>query len=66
MSKFAILFFAGDVTTLIGSTMGFADGKGTNVRFNYPSGLVLATNGNIFVSDTNNHRIRRLTRKIYR
>jgi len=52
----------GVVTTLAGSrTATFADGVGTNASFNTPSGIVADIYGNVYVADTNNHRIRRIT-----
>jgi mucin-19 len=51
---------AGVVTTLAGTTQGFQDGVGTNARFNTPSGVVADIYGNVYVADTNNHRIRRI------
>jgi sugar lactone lactonase YvrE len=44
-----------------GVETGFADGQGANARFNEPSGVVVAANGDIFVSDRYNHAIRVLT-----
>ncbi|PKV50335.1 NHL repeat-containing protein [Aquimarina sp. MAR_2010_214] len=52
---------AGVVTTLAGGTVGFADGTGLSARFNHPSGLTVNSNGDIYVCDNSNHRIRRIT-----
>jgi sugar lactone lactonase YvrE len=51
------------VTTLAGSseTWGSDDGAGSNARFNGPTGLALDNEGNLYVSDSNNHTIRRIT-----
>ncbi len=37
---------------------GFADGSTTTARFDSPTDLVVASDGRLFVADTDNHRIR--------
>jgi sugar lactone lactonase YvrE len=40
---------------------GYRDGTGNQATFNQPSGIVVGGDGNIYVADSNNHRIRRVT-----
>ena len=49
----------GDVSTISGSGMrGFKDGPSNISMFNYPHGVCVDSDGNIIVTDTENHRIR--------
>ena len=48
----------GDVTTIAGSTKGYATGVGTNAQFAYPNGVAIDSSGNIYVADTENNLIR--------
>jgi streptogramin lyase len=50
-----------EVTTIAGSGPGYADGIGTAASFNSPWNLVVDSEDNIFVTDRNNHRIRRIS-----
>jgi sugar lactone lactonase YvrE len=54
---------AGDVSTLAGRAgeSGAADGAGANARFNSPHGLAIDRTGNLYVADTDNHLIRKIS-----
>ena len=53
----------GVVSTLAGNPLiwGSADGQGTNALFNAPCGIALDSHGNLWVSDTDNDTIRKVT-----
>jgi serine/threonine protein kinase, bacterial len=52
---------AGLVTTLAGGKEGYADGTGTAAQFFSPSGVAVDGAGNVYVTDTYNQRIRKIT-----
>jgi sugar lactone lactonase YvrE len=54
---------AGAVTILAGraGSIGSTDGKGSDARFHYPQGVALDAAGNIYVADSWNNTIRRVT-----
>ncbi len=54
---------SGAVGTLAGSpgTFGTTDGTGTSARFTSPQGVAVDSSGNVYVADTGNHTIRKIT-----
>ena len=54
---------AGNVVTLAGlaGSNGSADGSASSARFNHPSGIAVDSQGNIYVADTGNDTIRKIT-----
>ena len=53
----------GAVTTVAGSAglTGSNDGTGSAARFNHPEGITIDTQGNLYVVDTSNHTVRKIT-----
>lgn len=54
---------AGVVTTVAGSPdeLGSTDGQGSQARFKYPNELALDTDGNLYVTDSGNYTIRKVS-----
>jgi streptogramin lyase len=52
---------AGTVSTLAGGGFGSADGTGSAAQFNRPTGVAVDSAGNVYVADTDNHTIRKVS-----
>lgn len=58
--RLRIVGLDGVVTTFTGGGVGFADGAMTDAKFNHPQGMAIAANGDIYVTDLGNFRIRKI------
>jgi sugar lactone lactonase YvrE len=50
----------GVVATLGGGTAGFADGGMAGAKFNHPQGLAIASSGDLYLTDSDNYRVRKI------
>jgi len=53
----------GEVSTFVGSEKGLVDGVGSAAQFNNPHGIAIDAAGNLYVTDSFNNRIRKVTPK---
>nr|WP_299381188.1 IPT/TIG domain-containing protein [Allomuricauda sp.] len=53
----------GFVSTLAGGSQGDADGEGEEAQFNGHQGILVNERGELFVADSQNHRIRKITQE---
>ncbi len=51
----------GTVSTLAGGSLGYRDGTGRRAQFNWPTGIAVGPDGYIYVCDSGNNKIRRIT-----
>jgi sugar lactone lactonase YvrE len=51
---------SGNVSTPAGTSSGYLDGNRTTAKFRQPEDMVADENGNIYVADYQNHRIRKI------
>ena len=51
----------GVVTTIAGGEEGLQDGQGASAKFNTPSALAIDAQGNLYVADTGNNAVRKIT-----
>lgn len=52
----------GEITSFAGNGIaGLASGAGLDAQFNWPSGLCIDVNDNLYIADTNNNAVRKVT-----
>ena len=59
-NRLRVVGMDGTTATLTGAVAGFADGTMPNARFSHPQGISLAANGDMYVTDLDNFRVRRI------
>ncbi|WP_264520933.1 T9SS type A sorting domain-containing protein [Flavobacterium sp. N1994] len=52
---------AGVVSTVVGSSAGYIDGAGTIAQFKSPNGICITNSGILYIADSGNNRIRKIT-----
>ncbi len=51
----------GRVSTIAGGASGYVDGHGITARFNSPLGIAIDADDNLYIADTSNRRIRKIS-----
>ena len=59
-NRIRVVALDGSVTTLAGSTAGYVDATLAHSQFDHPQAIIVAANGDIYVTDLDNFRVRRL------
>jgi YVTN family beta-propeller protein len=59
-NRLRVVSLDGTTSTFTGATAGFADGSMTDARFSHPQALSVAANGDMYVTDLDNFRVRRI------
>ncbi len=58
-----VLASSGNIVTIAGTGLAGFSGEGstaTSAALNYPAAVAVDSNGNVYIADTNNHRIRKI------
>ncbi len=61
--KIRVINQNGELITLAGGDAGFEDGSGTKSKFTLPRGVAIDAQGNVYVADSDNNKIRKITQK---
>jgi DNA-binding beta-propeller fold protein YncE len=57
----AVTTLAGGASSSVGGSGAYADGTGSNASFNSPLGVCVGLDNSVYVADSANHRIRKVT-----
>ncbi len=52
----------GNLTRFAGSVQGYEDGDATKAKFSFPEDIIIDSQDNLFVADSGNHRIRKISK----
>lgn len=61
-NRICMIIPKGDCITLAGGSRGYLNETGINARFDSPTAITVDLNKNLYVADTGNHSIRKITR----